>query len=154
MLPGKVPLHDGLRYVASCRKCMTGFTYAYALIPSSLGFTLIEEMNRLGVLVDLSHTSDSTAIQALGHSRAPVIWSHSSSRTIHNHPRNVPDDVLRLIGTNEGQRDAVVMVFGWLSVAFHALIFPFRLILLQILLLHRGKQTSKQLLTTWNTFQR
>ncbi|KAF8230218.1 hypothetical protein L208DRAFT_1283261 [Tricholoma matsutake] len=89
ILPGKVPLHDGL---------------------SLLGLSLIKEMNRLGVLVDLSHTSDATAVQALNHSRAPVIWSHSSSRTVHNHPRNVPDEILRLIGTKEGQRDAVVMV--------------------------------------------
>lgn len=67
-------------------------------------------MNRLGVLIDLSHTSDETAEQALKHSKAPVIWSHSSARAIHDVPRNVPDRILRLIGQEEGKTDAVVMV--------------------------------------------
>ncbi len=67
-----------------------------------VGEDVIREMNRLGMLVDLSHVSDSTMVDVLRLSRAPVIYSHSSARAIDHHVRNVPDDILRILGTNGG----------------------------------------------------
>jgi membrane dipeptidase len=70
----------------------------------------VQELNRLGILVDLSHTADSTAVQALALSEAPVIWSHSSARAVWDVPRNLPDYILQQIGLEKGKKDAVVMV--------------------------------------------
>lgn len=71
---------------------------------SSFGRTAVREMNRLGMMVDLSHTSPKTASDVLSHSRAPPIFSHSNARGVHSHSRNIPDSVLRRIGSMDPRR--------------------------------------------------
>ena len=73
---------------------------------SPFGAQVIAEMNRLGMLVDLSHVSPEAMTDAIQMSRAPIIFSHSNAFALNPHPRNVPDDVLRLLPANGG----VVMV--------------------------------------------
>ncbi len=73
---------------------------------SDFGRHVVLEMNRLGMLVDLSHVNDQTMSDALHTSRAPVIFSHSSARALTNHARDVPDSILKLVAVNRG----VVMV--------------------------------------------
>lgn len=73
---------------------------------TDFGKDVVREMNRLGMIVDISHVSDATFYQALLVSQAPVIASHSSSRALTNHPRNMTDDMLRAVALNDG----VVMV--------------------------------------------
>jgi membrane dipeptidase len=69
---------------------------------SDFGKEVVREMNRLGMLIDVSHVSDKTMSDALDVSKAPIIASHSSARSISDVPRNIPDDLLRRIAKNGG----------------------------------------------------
>ena len=69
---------------------------------SDFGREVVREMNRLGMLVDVSHVSDETMSDALDVSKAPIIASHSSARALSNVPRNIPDDLLKRIAKNGG----------------------------------------------------
>src|SRR5215471_18963565 len=73
---------------------------------TAFGKDVVRELNRLGVMVDISHVADKTFYDALAVTTAPVIASHSSCRVIANHPRNMTDDMLRALAKNGG----VVMI--------------------------------------------
>ncbi|GAA3235797.1 dipeptidase [Pseudonocardia petroleophila] len=69
---------------------------------SPFGREVVAEMNRIGVIVDLSHVAATTMRDALDATRAPVLFTHSSCRSVTDHPRNVPDDVLAALAANGG----------------------------------------------------
>jgi membrane dipeptidase len=101
----------GARYMTLTHVLTTDWADAATDAPrhqglSPFGKEVVREMNRLGMLVDLSHVSPETMRAALATSAAPVIFSHSSARALVDHPRDVPDDILSLVAKNGG----VVMV--------------------------------------------
>lgn len=101
----------GARYLTLTHNCNTDWADASNTTPEHGGLTefgreVVREMNRLGMLVDLSHTSPETMHDVLDVAEAPVIYSHSSARALTDHTRNVPDDVLRRLPDNGG----VVMI--------------------------------------------
>lgn len=97
----------GVRYMTLTHGCNTDWADSATDDPRHGGLTefgreVVREMNRMGMLVDLSHTAPSTMHDALDVAVAPVIFSHSSARGVTDHPRNVPDDVLRRLPDNGG----------------------------------------------------
>jgi len=82
---------------------VTGLTNTSGVTgPVFNGLQVVREMNRLGMIVDISHVSTQTMIDALTISQAPVMFSHSGVRALVPHPRNVPDEVIRMLAANDG----------------------------------------------------
>src|SRR6476620_3587914 len=97
----------GARYMTLTHSKNTAWADSCTDVPASNGLSpfgeaVVREMNWLGMLVDLSHTSPDTMADAIRVSAAPVIFSHSSARAVNDVPRNVPDDILRQLPTNGG----------------------------------------------------
>ena len=103
----------GVRYLTLTHNKTLSWADAATDAPKHGGLTdfgrkIVREMNRIGMLVDLSHVSEATMMDALEETKAPVIFSHSGARAINGHARNVPDSVLARLPANGG----VVMVVG------------------------------------------
>lgn len=101
----------GVRYLTLTHGGNTAWADAATEAPAHGGLTrfgeaVVREMNRLGMMVDISHVSDGTMSDAIRVSEAPVIFSHSSARALADHARNVPDSILALLPKNGG----IVMV--------------------------------------------
>ena len=97
----------GARYMTLAHATANDFADSATDNPKHHGLTpygkaVVGEMNRLGMLVDLSHVSPDVMRQALEVSQAPVIFSHSGARAVDEHPRNVPDDILQMVAKNRG----------------------------------------------------
>ncbi|QUL37907.1 dipeptidase [Erythrobacter sp. JK5] len=101
----------GARYMTLTHSKNTPWADSATDVPKHGGLTdfgkdLVREMNRIGMLVDLSHVSEEAMLDALEVAKAPVIFSHSGARAVNGHARNVPDSVLRQLPYNGG----IVMV--------------------------------------------
>ena len=97
----------GVRYLTLTHNDNTPWADSATDVPavgglSAFGVEVVREMNRLGMMVDLSHVHDATMRAALDVAEAPVLFSHSSARAVCDHPRNVPDDVLERLPGNGG----------------------------------------------------
>ena len=97
----------GIRYLTLTHFKNTEWADSSTDTPAHNGLTafgkdVVRELNRLGVIVDISHVSDKTFHDAISISDAPVIASHSSNRALTNHPRNMTDDMLRALANNGG----------------------------------------------------
>ncbi|OIW30408.1 hypothetical protein CONLIGDRAFT_573456 [Coniochaeta ligniaria NRRL 30616] len=100
----------GARYMTLTHNCDNAFATSASTVAAGgpddgllkLGYAAVKEMNRLGMMVDLSHVSHKTMRDVLGVARAPVIFSHSGAYSVEPHLRHAPDDVLRLVKQNGG----------------------------------------------------
>jgi membrane dipeptidase len=113
----------GARYLTLTHNESTAWADAATDVPRAGGLTafgreVVRECNRLGMLVDLSHTADTTMDAALDTSAAPAFFSHSSARAVCDHPRNVPDGVLRRV-RDSGGIVMVTFVPGFLNAECH-----------------------------------
>jgi len=102
---------SGVRYMTLTHNAHLDWADSHVANPRHGGLTafgkeVVREMNHLGMMVDLSHTSPAVMSHALDVSEAPVMWSHANARAVHNHSRNVPDSILKRLPSNGG----VVMV--------------------------------------------
>jgi membrane dipeptidase len=109
----------GVKYLTLTHTCHSSFAASNGgggyMEPSNHGprltdfaKELVGELNRLGVMVDLSHTSDQTMKDAIAILKAPVVWTHTGARAVQDHPRNVPDNILAMIGDREGKNPGIM----------------------------------------------
>lgn len=100
----------GVRYITTTHNCDTAWATSASTVAAggldrgltAFGASYVNEMNRLGMMLDLSHVSHQTMRDVMSLTRAPVIFSHSGAYSVTPHLRNVPDDVLRDLRANGG----------------------------------------------------
>jgi membrane dipeptidase len=101
-------LYDrGARYITLCHTknndiCSSSTDTSNSVGLSNFGKQVVQEMNRLGMMIDISHASDQSFYDVIKLSKAPVIASHSCSRALCDNPRNMTDDMLRALAANNG----------------------------------------------------